>query len=124
MIGIGNIRFFNSLHVRVDIARQSERFWESFNDRSSHLLPKQPNAIYVWRCFAHWQKDGRSIRERIGFTHVVTCGRQRLPDLIRDSVASAVAESSRQTAGNRAATAFQKLRKQAGTVADPRQRGS
>src|SRR5271169_2200400 len=116
MIGIGYIRFLDALHICGDIARQAPSFREPLNDRSSHLLPQQSNAVYVWRCFSHWQKDGRSIGEGIGFTHAVTCGRHRLPDLIRDAVAPAVAKSSCQTAGNRTATAFQKLREQAGSV--------
>src|SRR5664279_6437175 len=122
MIGIAYIRFFDSLHVRADIVRQSRRFREPLNDGSPHLLPQQLYAVHIGRCVAQWEDEGRSIREGISFTRVVTCGRHRLPDLIRDSVASAVAEGSRQSSGNGAATAFQKLGEQAGSVADHRQR--
>ncbi len=121
MIGVGDIGIIDTLEVRLAIARRARRFREAFDDRLSHFLPEQPQPVYVRRCFAGPDDQGRLVREGIVLPHGITGCRHRFHDIVCDAVAADVAEGSGQASGDHRVTALKEAAEKAGGVPYHRQ---
>jgi hypothetical protein len=94
MVGVRDVGVVDALQIRLDVARRARRFREAFDDRLAHLMPEQPQPVYVRRGFAGSDDQGRLVREGIVFPHVIAGRRHGFHDIVRDAVAVDVAVRS------------------------------